>query len=305
MEVTHIVSFSGGRSSRRLVHLMEQIRKDTGIKVEYLFMDTGAEHPKTYDFIREVVKHYGIDLTCLQPVFGNRGDGTTFKVVSVDEIGYDLKFWADMCAKYSTPYNPKGTFCTDQMKGIPSRAYYKFKYPDGNYQQWWGIRADEPRRLNPEKGVRYLAELCDFDKEDIIQWSAEQSVDLDIENADVIGNCVFCIKRGIKKVALAARLEPELAQDFIKMVNLPTVRIIEPKSYVDEFGDTVAKGRTKPPEIMYRADNSLESIIESTKHMSLANLKLAAKVRYAADSSNCSDSCEAINSDPFNMDLFN
>lgn len=301
---THIVSFSGGRSSRRLVHLMEEKRKAEGIKVEYLFMDTGAEHPKTYEFIKSVVKYYGIDLTCLQPVFGERGQGTTFKVVSIDDIGYNLKFWADMCAKYSTPYNPSGTFCTDQMKGIPSRAYYKFKYPDGNYQQWWGIRADEPRRLNPKKGVRYLAELCDFDKEEGLLWAEEQEVDLDIENADVIGNCVFCIKRGSNKVALAARLEPKLALDFIKMVNLPTVRIIEPKFYTDEFGDTIPKGRTKTPDIMYRGNQSLESIIENTNHMSLDNLKSAANVRYKSDATQCSESCEAINAKEFNMDLF-
>jgi 3'-phosphoadenosine 5'-phosphosulfate sulfotransferase (PAPS reductase)/FAD synthetase len=35
---------------------MEQ-RRRTGWPVQYIFMDTGAEHPKTYEFIRNIVKH--------------------------------------------------------------------------------------------------------------------------------------------------------------------------------------------------------------------------------------------------------
>lgn len=65
MSVTHVVSFSGGRTSAYLVHLMEQRRK-AGEDVRYVFMDTGAEHPGTYKFIREVVSNWGIDLICLR-----------------------------------------------------------------------------------------------------------------------------------------------------------------------------------------------------------------------------------------------
>ncbi len=39
MSVTHVVSFSGGRTSAYLVHLMEQ-RRRAGEDVRYVFMDT-------------------------------------------------------------------------------------------------------------------------------------------------------------------------------------------------------------------------------------------------------------------------
>ena len=65
MSVTNVVSFSGGRTSAYLVHLMEQ-RRRAGEDVRYVFMDTGAEHPGTYKFIREVVSNWGIDLICLR-----------------------------------------------------------------------------------------------------------------------------------------------------------------------------------------------------------------------------------------------
>ncbi|STB29510.1 phosphoadenosine phosphosulfate reductase domain-containing protein [Citrobacter koseri] len=57
MGITHIVSFSGGRTSGRLVREMENKRK-LGWDVRYVFMDTGAEHPETYKFIREVVANW-------------------------------------------------------------------------------------------------------------------------------------------------------------------------------------------------------------------------------------------------------
>ena len=101
----HVVSFSGGRTSGRLVYLMEQRRVSEGLDVRYIFTDTGAEHPKTYEFIRNVVKHWGIELICLRLVVNPElGKGNSYKVVTVDEIGPDLQPFRDACAKYGTPY---------------------------------------------------------------------------------------------------------------------------------------------------------------------------------------------------------
>ncbi|WP_149017487.1 phosphoadenosine phosphosulfate reductase family protein, partial [Escherichia coli] len=60
----NVVSFSGGRTSAYLLWLMEQ-KRQAGEDVHYVFMDTGAEHPKTYEFIRNIVSNWKIDLHCL------------------------------------------------------------------------------------------------------------------------------------------------------------------------------------------------------------------------------------------------
>ena len=44
----NIASFSGGRSSAYMVHKLMQSHPDT----DFIFTDTGAEHPKTYEFIK-------------------------------------------------------------------------------------------------------------------------------------------------------------------------------------------------------------------------------------------------------------
>jgi 3'-phosphoadenosine 5'-phosphosulfate sulfotransferase (PAPS reductase)/FAD synthetase len=120
-KMNNVVSFSGGRTSAYLVHLMEQKRKAGEIdNVYYVFMDTGAEHPKTYEFIRKCVKHFGIDLICLRvDVNKNLGEGNSYKVIPINECKPDLKPFADMCQKYGTP-QVHAPFCTTIMKRIMS-----------------------------------------------------------------------------------------------------------------------------------------------------------------------------------------
>lgn len=166
MCITHVVSFSGGRTSAYLVHLMEEQRK-AGNNVCYIFMDTGCEHPLTYRFIREVLKFWGIPLTVLQvdinPELGQPNGYTEWEPKDIQTRMPVLKPFMDMVKKYGTPYIG-GAFCTDRLKLTPFTKYCDDHFGRGNYITWLGIRADEPRRLKPKPGVRYLAELSDFDK---------------------------------------------------------------------------------------------------------------------------------------------
>lgn len=110
-------------------------------------MDTGAEHPKTYEFIRNVVKHWNIDLICLRvKIEPKLGKGNYYTVIPVSDIGKDLKPWEDMLEKYGTPYLG-GAFCTDRMKTAPYLKYCNEHFGKGNYITWLGIRYDEPKRL--------------------------------------------------------------------------------------------------------------------------------------------------------------
>lgn len=209
----HVVSFSGGRTSAYLVYLMEQKRKHEGWDVDYVFMDTGAEHPKTYEFIKNVVEHFGIELVCLKAEISQaEGVGVTPKLIAIADIGWDMTVWREMVKKYGAPYNPGGAFCTDRMKTTPYKKYCDQVYGKDQYTSWLGIRVDEKRRLKPRHGYKYLAEISSMDKNQIIGWWRDQPFDLDID--EWLGNCVFCIKKGINKVAVAAKQEPELMAEF-------------------------------------------------------------------------------------------
>lgn len=283
----HVVSFSGGRTSAYLVHLMEQKRKLEGWDVKYLFMDTGAEHPKTYEFVRNVVNHFGIDLVCLRTKFNPElGKANSFDVINLEDCTNDLKPWKDMLSKYGTPYNPGGAFCTDRMKLVPFKKYCDQNFGKGNYKTWLGIRADEPKRLKPREDAEYLASISDFEKEDILDWWKEQPFDLDIP--EHLGNCVFCIKKGLNKVALAAKDEPDLAIQFTEILESDRVRVVEQ--------------RKSPSLEMYRGKNSLTTVIKSYDQISRDELAASLRGAKRFESGSCSESCEVFNDESISTD---
>lgn len=279
-----VCNFSGGRTSATLTILIESMRK-AGIitaPVEYLFIDTGAEHPKTYDFIRRVVEYAGIELTCLRAVIDpTPGVGSRPVEVGIDGIGYDLSVWRAMLAKHSTPFIPSGGFCTARMKSEPVKYYLDKKYGKGGFIQLLGMRADEPKRLvRVAKTARfYMADAFpDIEKIDVLKFWREMPFDLEID--EWLGNCVFCVKKRPNKIALAAMDAPDLADDFWALLNEPTVK--------------VAPNRPDPC-LMYRDWSTLKSIRESFSSVPrgeiIARLKM---VRLEDDADQCSESCEAM-----------
>jgi len=277
-EKTQLVSFSGGRTSAYLVRLMEARRTIIGDDVRYIFMDTGAEHPKTYEFIRNIVKHWGIPLVCLRTVVHpEMGKGCTYRVVSVDDIGPDLQPWSDMLVKYGSPH-AVGAMCTSRMKIEPFDAYCREVI--GAHHTWLGIREDEPRRLKRKEGFSYLADISDFDKQDVIDWWKTQPFDLGIE--EHLGNCVFCIKKSELKLALAERDEPALAAQFIGLTEGNTVR---------------STGRMHNHQRMYRKSLHLSDIIKIHSAESVADIRGRLRHTKAMDTGSCSESCEVFPTD--------
>ncbi|WP_372774563.1 phosphoadenosine phosphosulfate reductase family protein [Pantoea sp. WEP] len=262
----NVVSLSGGRTSAYLAHIMKEQDPNT----EFIFMDTGAEHPKTYEFIRNIVKHWKIRLTCLRVIPNpEMNKPSTYEILSIDQIGPDLEPWKRMLRKYGHPY-VGGAFCTDRMKTVPFIKYCDEHFGRGNYTTWLGMRIDEPKRTSPKPGIRYLAEISDFEKQDVIEWWRDQPFDLEIQ--EHLGNCVFCIKKSLQKVALATKDEPDLAAQFIQ---------------------TLQAFDVKPDKVMYRSNNSLEQVIalfSDTGRDELAS-RMTSMRQY--DTGSCSESCEA------------
>jgi len=299
----HIVSVSGGRTSGYLVHKMEQKRKDEGWDVRYIFMDTGAEHPNTYQFIKNIVKNWKIDLICIRTkVHKQMGIGVTYEEIGLEDLKPDLQPWKDMLAKYGTP-TINTPFCTSRMKQEPHDKYCDDKFGRGNYITWLGIRADEPNRLkhfvaiedmfNKQKEmvrpIRYLAELCQKGKEGINEWWRSQPFDLDLEPHQ--GNCVFCVKKTEVKLWAAAAEEPEMAEEFNSVLMDPSVRRLENAKY--------------PPGVIYRGHLSIGEVIRLSKVLAgpqLTDQVAAYNESEIDDPTFCSESCEIFSGQ---IDMFN
>lgn len=270
MSKKKVISFSGGRTSAYLVNLM---RDDPNAR--FVFMDTGAEHPATYEFVRNVVKHFGIELTCLRvDVNPELGKGNGYKVVSIDDIRQDLEPWRAMIQKYGVPY-VGGAFCTDRMKLGPFTKFCNDAFGKGNFETWLGIRADEPNRLSPKPGIRFLAEISDFEKRDILNWWKTQDFDLGIDEWN--GNCVFCMKKSDLKLAAAQRDNPAAYLEFVDMLHGESVRV------GDKAGSVYQ---------MYRKKRSLEQLIATFDGLTGDEIKERIRGAKMLDSGSCSESCE-------------
>jgi hypothetical protein len=286
-----VVSFSGGRTSAYLVWLMKD-------KADFVFMDTGAEHPKTYEFIRDIVKHWNIKLTCLQGDFNQPlGEGHSYNVVLVDDLKHNPVngVYGQMMRKYGVP-TISSAWCTNRMKEETFNKYCNGTYGKGNYVTWLGMRIDEPKRLHIGKNqrLRYLAEISDFEKSDILQWWKKQPFDLQID--EHLGNCVFCFKKMSAKVALAERDEPELFKEWLRAIDSASGRLNEPVWIDDIFGSykrEISKG------VMYRKHQTAQDVIAQFRLFEYDELK-AHVYRNLKDSGTCSESCEP----DFQQDLF-
>lgn len=303
--MNHVVSFSGGRTSAYLVYLIESMRKsgEWTDPVEYIFMDTGAEHPKTYEFIKKCVEHFGIELTCLHGDFNQPvGQGHSYKVVSVDECKHDMVNgpFAQLMRKYGAP-TVMSAWCTSRMKEETHDKYCNDKYGKGNYVTWLGIRADEPRRLkigrNPQ--LRYMAEITDFEKDDVLDFW--QGMPFDLEIQEHLGNCVFCIKKSANKIALAARDEPYLAEQWQRAIENATDRLNQPTEkthgglFPEKYVQHVKKG------IIYRNHNSIDSIIAKFALHSREEIYDSIRSMKRKESGSCTESCEAFATDQLDM----
>mgnify|MGYP002640921915 FL=1 len=243
--------------------------------VDFIFMDTGAEHPKTYDFIKNVNKEFNLSLVCLRLKINQElGKGNGYSIVNIDEIGSDLKPFKDMLSKYGVPYIG-GMFCTDRMKLVPYKKYCDDTYGKKNYETWLGIRADEKRRLAKKPSIRYMAEISDFEKQDVLDWWSEQDFDLGIN--EWLGNCVFCPKKSNLKLAAAQRDESEQYLQWLDMLHSDSVRIDE---------------RTGRRFKMYRGKQSLENLIATFDGSTEAEIKTRIRGGKMIDTNSCSESCE-------------
>ena len=370
----YVVSFSGGRTSAKLVELMERFRKRYNLKVYYVFMDTGCEAEETYEFIRNVVEHFKINLVCLRvEINPELGKANGYRVIPISEIKHDLKPMHELMKKYGTPY-VRGAFCTQFMKGVAANSgstsgpFYQWadsQFGKGNYTAVLGIRADEPKRLLGDmnysallkKGyttdeaidlknklvsmakqsgldaverylsklfnaeaqqdffsepddlesktepviksllqrvsflssgkVIYMADLDDSDRDDVLQFWRKMPFDLQI--SEWLGNCVFCIKKGPNKIALAARDKPELAARWLELLHR---------------NDIADKQRKLGKLIMYRGDQSFEQIIKTYSHLSRDELAETVRSSKQLNANSCSESCEALVCDaPFELSM--
>ena len=126
----HIVQLSGGKDSTAMLLMM----LERGMPVdEIIFCDTGMEFPAMYDHLQRVEQYTGRKITRLKadkPFLYYFAEHVKEKGKGKCQCGYG---WPRMWIRW----------CTRLMKQQPTAWYLKTA---GDYIQYIGIAADEPKR---------------------------------------------------------------------------------------------------------------------------------------------------------------
>lgn len=121
VRVDIVVPVSGGKDSQACLKLAVSQGVE---RVIGLFCDTSFEHPWTYRHVEGLSEKYGVEIlkVCAGKV--------------EDLVVQQGRF-------------PSGTarFCTDQLKIIPSKLFYKAlaEKQDTGFEVWYGVRSNESR----------------------------------------------------------------------------------------------------------------------------------------------------------------
>jgi 3'-phosphoadenosine 5'-phosphosulfate sulfotransferase (PAPS reductase)/FAD synthetase len=127
MAIKAVVPVSGGKDSQAcLILAIQEFGADS---VLGLFCDTQFEHPETYRHVDRMRELYGVKIE-------------TVCAGSVQE----------KVLKYGRFPGGGARHCTDELKIMPSKKFYKeFAEKQGGFQVFYGMRSDE----SPERAKRY------------------------------------------------------------------------------------------------------------------------------------------------------
>lgn len=67
--------------------------------------------------------------------------------------------------------------------------------------------------MHENLGYRFLFEISDYDKADIVNWWTTQNFNLELPNH--AGNCVFCIEKTVNQLSYLCHTQPKNAQEWI------------------------------------------------------------------------------------------
>jgi 3'-phosphoadenosine 5'-phosphosulfate sulfotransferase (PAPS reductase)/FAD synthetase len=206
------ISFSGGRSSAMMLWLCLQKYRDTH-DILITFANTGCEHEETLRFVDAVDRHFADGkVVWIEAVIGGKGVGPRAKVVDYKTASRNGEPFEAAIQKHGV-FNASMPNCTGRLKVEPMRAYLRdvADWDRQSYDTAIGIRADEiDGEASLQARDRLLYPLIDagITKADVKRFMSQFNWDLNLPG-EHYGNCVWCWKKSLRKLATVAKHTPE------------------------------------------------------------------------------------------------
>lgn len=208
------ISFSGGRSSAVMTRLCldEYPSKYPGIEIQVVFSNTGCEHPKTLDFVRDCDLYWDFNTTWLEGVVNpEKGVGTSFRVVNYETASRNSEPMEALIDKYGIPHVGK-PICSAELKRTCIDKYRKHTGFNKGYIAI-GIRADEIDRISikaDERKIIYPLIDKGITKQKVNAIMRSAPFDLELPDSAIYGNCLWCFKKSIRKLLTLAKQDPSI-----------------------------------------------------------------------------------------------
>jgi 3'-phosphoadenosine 5'-phosphosulfate sulfotransferase (PAPS reductase)/FAD synthetase len=208
-----MVTISGGRSSAMSARYIQTSKKYKDYKKVYIFANTGQERKETIDFLKNIVKYWGIDLVIVEAVCSNvMGVGVSYKEVTFDTMSMNSEPFKDIIMHqnkgvFSGVPNQGAPYCSERLKTIPCKKYCDDIFGVNNYQKVIGYRKEDmPKRITlsevKEDKTRIFPLLTDFETiigiPELNNFWNEQDFKLSIHGK--FGNCQLCWKKSDKNL---------------------------------------------------------------------------------------------------------
>lgn len=212
------LSVSGGRTSGYMLWLVLQAnggRLPDDCVV--LFANTGLEAEETLEFVRDMHLHWGVPIVWLE----YRDDEQGFAVVDFDSASRNGEPFEAIIRKRQYLPNPVTRFCTSELKIRTMHKYLRtlgWHEGDDGWDQFIGIRADEPRRIAK---IRARGTSTESSKETMCIPLADAGVAvgavdafwllqrftlrlISVKGRTLEGNCVYCyLKPPAQRLSIA------------------------------------------------------------------------------------------------------
>jgi len=272
-----ISNFSGGRTSGYLTHRLLQ-QKDQWKEIIVIFANTGCEHEKTLEFIKNCDDRFNFQTHWIEADINiHKGKGTKAKIVDFKTASRDGKPFESYISKYSIPCTISPS-CSRELKEYPIKSYIRdnLGLKKQDYVHAIGIRSDEQKRVSKsaaEHNLIYPLLNWNIDKDDVLDWWESQNFDLEIP--EHLGNCVWCWKKSFKKLMTIMVEEPE-SFDFPKKMETKYPR-----------AGAVAKAINKDMKF-FRGFKSVQDL----KDMSSQGFEKFIDLHHLHITDGCSESCE-------------
>lgn len=208
-----LVCVSGGRSSSMMAWHIFTNEKYKDFNKLFVFCNTGQERSETIQFLKDMVKFWGLPLVCLEGVYSQEPKiGVKSKIVPIDNLNMTSEPFKGAILQLNKNKNfgvphQGSPYCSDYLKTRVAHDYARQYFGTTTYIKALGYRGEDmPKRitfaeLNEDKTI--IAPLLQDFKRPIFQshlteFFAKQPFKLELDGK--LGNCQLCYKKSTKNL---------------------------------------------------------------------------------------------------------